>query len=103
MGPAQARAQGLVVVDLAVDGQGVAVDRVQQRLGAVLHVHDGEPLVGQDGVAVAEDPAPVRAPVAQLLGHDQGLLAQFVGIGAGGVDAQDCQDAAHVLDPPPIQ
>ena len=36
-----------VVVDLAVDGQHGRRLQVAQRLGAVEHVHDGEPLVGE--------------------------------------------------------
>ncbi len=63
MGFPEAVAQVLVVVDLAVDRQDRALERVDQGLGAMLHVHDGEALVDQDGVVIAVDAAPVRPPV----------------------------------------
>ena len=51
VGLLQLLAQFFVVVDFAVHGQHVAVQLVDQRLRAVLHVHDLEPLVRRSSPA----------------------------------------------------
>jgi len=65
----QLAAQGLVVADFAVDGQDHGALDVRQGLGSMLHVHDREALVGDDGVFVRVDAAPIGTPVSEQARH----------------------------------
>jgi hypothetical protein len=56
--------QGLVVVDLAVDGEGDGAGLVVERLGTAHRVHDTETLVAQHALVVHIDAVPVRATMA---------------------------------------
>src|SRR5690349_21830050 len=65
-----------VVVNLAVDaehGAGVAID---QRLGAVLDIHDREALMGDDRAFAGVNAAPIGAAVAHARRHRERLVAQ---------------------------
>ena len=57
--------KGLVIIDLAIGGKHQVAGRVRQWLGAMLDIDDGQPFVGQDGVFVGIDAAPVWPPVSQ--------------------------------------
>ena len=52
-----------VVVDLSVHGQDVGTVGAAERLRPVIHIHDGEPVVGRDGPLMGVDAGPVRAAV----------------------------------------
>ena len=58
----------LVVVDFAVDRQSYRVVRAHQRLRPALHIHDGQPLMGQNRVASRIDASPVRTTVPLKFG-----------------------------------
>src|SRR5690349_15537599 len=51
--------------------------------------------MGQDGVAVAVDAAPIGAAVAQPLGHTERYFAQLGAVRARGMQVEDGENAAH--------
>ena len=81
-----------VVVDLPVHGEYMGLRRVEERLGAVFHVDDGQPVVCQHGAVVHEDAGPVGAAVPLQLRERQHLRARGR---VGGIDVQDGEDGAH--------
>src|ERR1019366_2753915 len=84
-----------MVVDLTVHGENISVELINQRLCAVLHVYNAEPLVRNNGPLVAVNAAPVGATVADLLGQSQGLVTQVREIGKSRVELEDSENAAH--------
>ena len=91
--------QLLVVVNLTVDSQYHVLGLVGERLGTVLHVHDGETLVGQDGVVVRVKPAPVWSAVSQQSGHGHRTFAECLWIA---FDIENACNAAHVRATPSL-
>src|ERR1051326_826710 len=92
---AKSSAQVLVVINLAVHGEDIAVQRVYQRLRPMLDVDDREPLVGEYRVFVRVDAAPIGAAVAKFLGHGEREPTQFSRVGTAGLYVQNGENAAH--------
>ena len=66
---------------------------VDEGLGAVGHVDDGEALVADHRAIVGVDPAPVRPAMAQALDVGDSLLPQLYGVS---LDVEDGEDSAHL-------
>jgi hypothetical protein len=95
VGSPEPSAQVLVVVDLAVDRQHVARERIDERLRAVLDVHDREPLMGEDGPVARPDAAPVGPAVPQLPARRERLPPELAQVGPRRVDVENGRYSAH--------
>jgi hypothetical protein len=84
-------AQGAVVVDLAVDGQGHRLVLGEEGLLAADGIDDGEALMSQHRTARLMQARPVRAAVPQLAALVQDQAAQALPLGR----SDDCDDPAH--------
>ena len=92
VGAGEAGFEFAVVVDLSVDGEHVGAVRAAERLGPVFHVHDGQPVVGQNGPFMGVDAGPVRAAVPLEPRQRQDPLARNR---FGGIESQNGEDGTH--------
>ena len=85
-----------MVVDLSVDREDAAAALVDEGLGAVREVDDGEPLVADHRMCVGIDATPVRAAVAQSLDVGDGLFSKLYGVS---LYVENGEDSTHAEAP----
>src|SRR5690606_36362789 len=94
--PFEAGAEGLVVVDLAVERDHKRAVVARHRLRAGLgEVDDGEAAVGERGATVGSRPEPLAVRAA--LGHVVARTRECRGVHGGSVAGEDGGDATHTL------